>query len=347
MLSSLCALLLFSDIRIDVSGSGSRELFLLTQQGRAPTLRQCPKYKWDYLFSAKGFGQSQLRFRLYAQSQKTVPLMLSAGRTLLRLWDIYKSKTMLDNPMLYDYTVDVFLADGGKAGGEQGIFAGDDGLGVIRSFNTIYIYQPSDFNEPIEMLREVAHEYGHAVLPAVGGFSKPENWGNGYLGEKLFLYWLLRENKVSKVDIFGASQSDLAGWVSRQALTLSDAIWKNGINQSLLKSKGPAAMNEYIGLMLFVAEAFPEALPRALKLSGGNDAKSAYQGVLESINEKNAWIIELPKRVEGHIWLPLSADWKVSGAMVIMRLGDWSELNPTSSVIRCTRGRNRKGQSVT
>ena len=41
-----------------------------------------------------------------------------------------------------------------------------------------------------EACRELAHEYGHAVLPAIGGFKSPEDWANGYLGERLFLRWL-------------------------------------------------------------------------------------------------------------------------------------------------------------
>ncbi len=347
MLSSafwFCILAQTAEVRIPVDGE---RLYILSQALPTGASRKCPKYRWEYPFAAKAFAAApgktpKLKFRIYSQSQKNSPLMVSASRLLLRLWDLSRSKLQLDNPAAYDNIVDVFLADGGKAGGEQGIFEGPDDYGSLRLFNTIYIYHLEDSVEAVEMAREVAHEYGHAVLPPIGGFSSPENWGNGYLGEKLFLTWLAADltkpkHSLAPEDIFGADQIAFGAWVQRFAWPLADGIWHNGPDMKTLTGKGQAAMDQYIGLILFANEAFPNSLHRVVKLSGGQDAQSALNGLVEAANEQDSWVIDIPRRIKGHVWLPLRGKWRISGGSIIARIGDWSELSSSSSHIRCHR----------
>src|SRR5205807_32206 len=68
-----------------------------------------------------------------------------------------------------------------------------DGLpGAEEAGNDIYLYAIGQDRAPAEWLREIAHEYSHLTLPVVGPFTSPERWGNGYLGERLLMQWLIR-----------------------------------------------------------------------------------------------------------------------------------------------------------
>nr|MBA3727488.1 hypothetical protein [Armatimonadota bacterium] len=281
----------------------------------------CPKYGWEYPYTAKGYvirpgrdNDKHLAFRLHAQSRKYARLMESAGRMLLRLWDFTNSKIGIDHPAQYGRIVDVYLAEGGKPGGEQGFFVSKSSRDNYHRYNAIYIYHLQDFTYPAEMAREVAHEYGHAVLPPVGGFQNPEDWGNGYLGENLFLKWMAADKALAKEDAMGATKAELDAWVRKNVTPLERSIWRFGPQTRLLAGKGQRALDEYVGLFLYVAQAFPDQLGRCMLLAGGQDATSALNGVMEGINERSAWVIEVPAYARGDIWLPIRGKVDIQGA---------------------------------
>lgn len=74
---------------------------------------------------------------------------------------------------------DVWLCIGGQSGGEQWR-------------DNLYFYDLDTSRTSIEWIREVAHEYSHLALPAIGGYDAPEYWANGYLGERLLVRWFER-----------------------------------------------------------------------------------------------------------------------------------------------------------
>ena len=74
---------------------------------------------------------------------------------------------------------DVWLCTGGQSGGEQWR-------------DNLYLYDLETPRSSIEWLRETVHEYAHLALPAIGGYTAPEYWANGYLGERLLVRWFER-----------------------------------------------------------------------------------------------------------------------------------------------------------
>jgi hypothetical protein len=287
---------------------------------------KCPKYGWEYPFMAKAYvprnGAQSLAFEIRAQSAASLPLVKRTGVMLLRLWQLCSTNIGIDHPIRYGSVVHVYLAEGGKAGGEQA---------VIGKLNCIYIYHVEDFTNPVEMAREVAHEYGHAILPAIGGFRSPEDWGNGFLGEKLFLSWVddaMQSGELSAEDAMGAAPEDIRAWVAKYADPLSNRIWRSGPDGKLLAKTGAAAMNEYIGLMLYVSEAFPNRLGRAMVVSGGQTAPSALQGVLDAVHERSDWTIDLPDHVRGDFWVPIEKASQIQGATVVLKDRNGMKLRP-------------------
>ena len=64
----------------------------------------------------------------------------------------------------------------------------DGNGGAAQSGPNLYLLGAAE-REPLELLRQVAHEFGHLFLPGIGPLTDPEEWGNGFL-EMLILRWL-------------------------------------------------------------------------------------------------------------------------------------------------------------
>jgi len=112
------------------------------------------------------------------------------------------------------------------------------------------------------MAREIAHEYGHAVLPPIGGFKQPEVWVDGYLGEKLFLKWMrddMAAKKLTPDDAMGASQNGLDAWVKKNVDPLvAKAALQHPDPSSINESQ--AGMDAFLGLALYVQTICPASL---------------------------------------------------------------------------------------
>ena len=108
-----------------------------------------------YVQEAKG-GEWRLAFRvLYNQEQGGAELLAPrVMRLLLRVRAVHDAflgdpRGMLERP------VDVWLRADGDGGAEQ-------------SFNNLYLLGTSRKREPVELLRQMAHEFGHLALPRIG-----------------------------------------------------------------------------------------------------------------------------------------------------------------------------------
>src|SRR5207249_4997524 len=126
--------------------------------------------------------------------------------------------------------VDVWLMHGGEPGAEE--------LG-----NDIYLYAIGRERAPAEWLREIAHEYSHLVVPVVGPFTAPEKWGNGYLGERLFLGWLVAAEQTG---VWGP-HFDGAGYLANQVRPLRDRFLDAGPGSLSAARADAAAMERFIG----------------------------------------------------------------------------------------------------
>jgi hypothetical protein len=140
------------------------------------------------------------------------PLAHRVVSCLLRL-SCYMS-AYLGGPMApgADEVVQVWLADRGEPGGEQ-------------MQGNIVLYDVDEDREPIEWLREVAHEYGHQVLPHIGYFEHLDEDASGLIGERLFMRWLA-EDAVGRAG---------AAWPSAQVQRAFDELWSQ-----------PVAMGEFL-----------------------------------------------------------------------------------------------------
>lgn len=279
--------------------------------------------------------QFTARFRVFAQERREKnDKGERVARMLARLWEFNHFRLGLDHsPQYNSRIVDAYICYGGDPGGEQ--MFGEDltGDGRIVKVNTIYIYALDTFTEPVEMAREVAHEYGHATLPAVGGFAKPEDWGNGFLGEKLYLRMMRDEiasKRLSEVDAMGATATHLDAWVKAHVDPLVLKAAASGPVADKLAGTGAEAMDAYMGLVCYAQSVLPESVfRRSLVLIGSTRAKDYPAGVVLAAEEPDEYEVAVPELLKGKpLWIPLGKG-KLSGAKTLQKRGDWVQIQPT------------------
>ncbi len=313
----------------------------LPEPKKSPKKFGDPPVPFEFDWIVSGLGRPSgvnnpafaLKFRVYSQQRKAendlAPLV---ARQLLRMWEMNYLKLGLEHATLYgNGSIDVYLCWGGQAGGEQR-FDEDIEKGQLKKVNTIYIYDLPSFKDPVEMCREVAHEYGHACLPSVGGFKEPEDWANGYLGEKMYLRYLrdeLKAKRLQPVDAMGATYEQLDAWVKKQVDPLVKGVAVNGPELALMDGTGTGAMDAYIGLTLLMQTILPPRVFNAcLKDSGSAAAKDFPPAILRTLeNWPSGIVLDIPATFRTGLWIPVGKT-RVAGATVVKRKGDWAFVQP-------------------
>ncbi|MBC8143671.1 MAG: hypothetical protein H7Y38_19755 [Armatimonadetes bacterium] len=128
----------------------------------------------------------------------------------------------------------------------------------------VYIFAPSRIVAPIELIRTVAHEWGHLTLPAARGYAAPENDAAGYLGERLYLYWMTFPVAGDRTQTYpgdAATLTALTEYAMRQSLPLMKRYADGGAMSPLLRGDSVEAMDYYIGMVLSCDEAFLVTAP--------------------------------------------------------------------------------------
>jgi hypothetical protein len=136
-----------------------------------------------------------------------------------------------------DGVVDIWLCEGGEAGGEQ----------VGRN---IYIYQIEKGREDVELIREVAHEWGHHIIPPIGPYEEPEEWANGCIGERLLLKLFL-DNLPSSLSFL---KGKLDAFLKERNEEVLRFYRQFRDSQELLRDKGKSGFLYIWGYILDISE---------------------------------------------------------------------------------------------
>ncbi|HWD41075.1 MAG TPA: hypothetical protein VG944_19660 [Fimbriimonas sp.] len=325
----------------------------------------------------KGFGLSGgyavERTRVYCQQQADENTAIAVGRMQMRLWEYLSNTLGMDHPDdFYHGVLFTYLCQGGKPGGEE--IAGNDlqvdgdrvetfavneqgmplarravgGGGEIGKALTVYIYDIGTFSKPMEMAREVAHEYGHAALPGVGGYSEPEYWANGYLGEKLFLKHAaeaMTRGDLIPDDVMGVTLPQIKSWLKTNVDPLVEDAAVHGPFDPRLRDTSTVGMGYYIGLALYMDTVLPEKVfSRSMQVMGSIDAKDYPDAIVLAATEPAKYTLRVPAYLSGKtIWFPLASS-KLFGAAVLKKKGDWALIRPGTGPVTVV-PRHDPGQS--
>ncbi len=282
--------------------------------------------------------QATVRFRVYNQLKpKEGDETFGATRLLLRLWETIDTWGFDHS---YDYaagTVDVYLCWGGTPGGEA-LLDHDPQVpkGVNDKVATIYIYDLPSFKTPVERLREVAHEYGHIVLPAIGGYSDPEDWNNGILGERLFLAQMandLKSGAVPSTDAFNILPSELNGWLSRNVVPHRDRAAVEGPFSPWFVKRDKSGMDAFVGEATFLQSILPSnRFGRVLRLMEAQRPEAMIKSAALAIDEGGTEFT-IPATLKGRaLWIPVGKT-KLSGGKILARRSGWAKIQPTRATI--------------
>ena len=130
--------------------------------------------------------------------------------------------------------------------------------GETRDAN-VYIFAVSAIKTPIELIRTVAHEWGHLTIPAARGYSEPEFDAAGYLGERLYLHAMTFPLRNTPPEPYSKDPAMLAALIrynERQTLPLMKRFADGGAFSPVLRGDGTEAMDYYIGMILSCYETF-------------------------------------------------------------------------------------------
>lgn len=225
----------------------------LSRTTRKPSVRD-PKYNFEYPF-AVGVNvftdikdqetSGERRFEINYAKKEDEPLARRIGSVMARLhW----------------LGVDYLGASTGRSGTSLWL-ARDGEPGAEESGGSIWVHALDTPRAPAEWVRELAHEYSHAILPTLGPYSKPERWANGYLGERLFLKWMLHDNRQSDV---WDEPIDAAGYLANQVVPLRELFLAEGPTSPKSELTDAEGMHFLIGQFLALEAAHGPALLREL-----------------------------------------------------------------------------------
>ena len=193
------------------------------------------------IYTAEPDGYT-LRFAVYYQSPDHRPFAERAGKLLAVLWGMANRRFSTTLARLREAPVSLWMTRGGEAGAEQ------------HAAN-LFVYNVLSPRSGIEWARELAHEYGHYLLPGATGYSHPESWSNGMLGERLFTHWLLQDlngGRISPNSLPFVRRKDVQEYCDRQVFPLLDPMRSRGPQPAVLSGTDERALDAHTGFMLYV-----------------------------------------------------------------------------------------------
>ncbi|MCA1595780.1 MAG: hypothetical protein LC772_05090 [Chloroflexi bacterium] len=203
--------------------------------------------------------------------------------------------------------------------------AGDDGSGTAVPLNRFYISNSGNAGgaedegalylleavhrrHPVELAREVAHEYSHLTVPGIRGFDgsrASEDWANGYLGEVLYTRWLGEDSNQTELPGGAVLQ-----WSEARCLALEGAFLKVGPG---IFSRPANHFWEFEGALLYLGDlyGFP-LLARVLAFSQNTTGADTAQKIADALAGYPAAPVKVYGQLaalmlEGGRWVPYSA----------------------------------------
>jgi hypothetical protein len=326
-------------------------LLISSQVSKLEKPKRSPLHDWVFEYVSAGYTREtenenfNLRLRVFNQFRPAEGDVTDyVTRMLLRLWDFNRWRLNSDHSFtISQRAVDVYLCFGGQPGAEQVVLQDPgelDGAGNPVRASNIYIYQITTLTDRAEFAREIAHEYGHATWPEIGGFTKPEPWANGDMAERVFMMWLLQEIEAGRLgtdDMMQVRVEDMRVYYKNRILPDMERVGTKGPDLALLKTNTEKAYDELIGLSSYLAASMPHPVfARSLFLNPDRTADGYVKGVIEAVGEVASWKLTIPKGLEGKaIWVPLPKG-SVQGAKELRREGDWVKIQPTGGAITVT-----------
>ena len=237
----------YKDPRLVTGGKRGWRMFISRRNTAYEGPERDPKTNTDYKFrmqvqvlseSDNGASEreekSERRFVVHFQRPEDEGLGRLVGRVAARLH--WVNRDYLGRGSTGNNYINIWLNPEGKAGAEE--YKGN-----------IYLHGINEDRAPAEWVREIAHEYSHIFLPPAGRYTEPEPFANGYLGERLYMKWLLFDNEQS--DLWD-KPIDGAAYVANQIIPLRNRFLDEGPTSAAAQKMDKDGMDFFLGQMLAI-----------------------------------------------------------------------------------------------
>lgn len=166
---------------------------------------------------------------------------------------------------------DTYLGKTSPVDGPTKVYLLEQGPPGAEAYHSqMYLYSAQQDRPPLEWAREVAHEYGHLVLPAVGRYVNPEDYASGLWGERLFIQWLAEEAQTvamvpwpdesaqKALSKLWADDADFnaASYLADTCYTDMGLWYERGPDSPQIAGTGEQSMHYWLGFMTWVQAAF-------------------------------------------------------------------------------------------
>ncbi len=306
-----------------------------------------PKFEWKFNYITVGMVRTptsetfNTRFRVFGQTERKDhnDVYQWSTRLLLRLWEYSYFDLNIEHQPRFGRSVDVYMATGGDPGGEQLFDIDGDTLtdsGQPSAVNTIYIYQVQNIRSNFELARELAHEYGHAQLPTVGGYSEPESYAAGDVGERIYLSWMLEQLESGKLmaeDTVFVDRDRLKEYVKQNVEPLVKQIASSGVDMAKLRKKDKEGYMHFVAVCTYAHQILPKEIFQRSQHLIAKEPYEAEAGIVDAAEERRNWTLKIPPYLKGeNLWIPL-VNGKVTNATVVQRKGKWAKIKPTKEPV--------------
>ncbi|MFO7945367.1 MAG: tetratricopeptide repeat protein [Armatimonadota bacterium] len=267
-------------VEVEVPASGGKAKSLLNRSTYGYTVPE-------------GSDRLLMRFLLHYRSRLISPtrtdysdLAPKLMHLLLRAHEYFNTYLGKKSPV--DGPTEAYLLEKGPPGAEA-------------YHSAIYIYSAQQERAPVEWARQIAHEYGHLVLPPVGRYVEPEDYASGLWGERLFIQWLAEEaGAVAMVPwpdeaaqktlnrLWGDNaEFDAAGYLAD--VCYGDmALWfEKGPDSAHIAGTGDISMRYWLGFMTWVQAALgKQGLQEAIDNAPGTSPADFLFGLKQTIKSR-------------------------------------------------------------
>jgi len=197
--------------------------------------------------------------------------------------------------------------------------AADPSIGGETRTRNIYVWDAASKRSPAEWTRTLCHEFGHLVLPAARGYAAPESDAAGYLGEALYMEFLLGDDAPAGPDDHSRFD-DVHRYASDRNLPRETRFHSAGPASRVLDRLDGTGMDYYIGGALASLRAFgAPILWKALRGIDDESPRELFASLRHVLLGQREIAVKLPA------WVPLFADrYRIApkDGPGVVRLGD-------------------------
>ncbi|MHB1460798.1 MAG: hypothetical protein ACYC1M_05920 [Armatimonadota bacterium] len=283
-----------------------------------------PTYRWNFSYIVRmrdtETGQFDNTIQVHTQTTASVELAqqtLAAAAGMVQLLKDHLGRMFRISE---SGNLHIWLCENGESGGQL-------------SKDNLYIFSIGKERTPAQRCRELAHELGHSALPGISGYTEPEPWANGYLGEQMLLRWLdqsMKDGTAKPVQYFGAAPKEITEMVTSRYENLL-AAWRNGqFTEADLNRRDSVGMKALIGFVAYIQTTYgDEMLSESFRRLMAPTSLELLAAFKRSVNDSLPCklMISQPTR----IYLPVCRVKMGITLEQILKKPEWRKVNATPS----------------